>query len=237
MKKTVITAVLLLFCAVSSYAQRQNFMYPDNAVMELYDSVKFVNQQFHPGILVSESGKLSGGTMNISTVDQKIHFIGPDNDTLVIKDNQAVERAYILGKAYVNSKYGFMEELESVGDVTLCELKATEFHTDAAPGAYGLKNQTSATKALTYAEWGLSLLLHLDINADKAFSYSKKPFLFVDGKAYPVTQKTLVKHFPEHKEFIEQYFKENNVTLTSVAPMRELFCMLKLILYVGPQIV
>ena len=228
---------MLVACAVTSYAQRQNFMYPDKASKAFYDSVLYVNPKFYPGVVVSDNGKQSAGTMNICTIDQKIHFIGPDNDTLVIKDNQAVERAYILGKAYVNSKYGFMEELESVGDVTLCELKATEFHTDAAPGAYGLKNQTSATKALTYAEWGLSLLLHLDINADKAFSYSKKPFLFVDGKAYPVTQKALVKHFPEHKEFIEQYFKENNVTLTSVAPMRELFCMLKLILYVGPQIV
>ena len=237
MKKTVIAAVLLLFCAVSSYAQRQNFMYPDNAVMELYDSVKFVNQQFHPGILVSESGKLSGGTMNISTVDQKIHFIGPDNDTLVIKDNQAVERAYILGKAYVNSKYGFMEELESVGGVTLCELKSTEFHTDAAPCAYGLKTQTSAAKALTYAELSSSLLLHFDINAEKAFSYSKKPFLFVKGEAYPVTQKALAKCFPEHKEFIEQYLKENNVTFTSVAPVRELFCMLKFVLYVEPELV
>ena len=91
---------MLVACAVTSHAQRQNFMNPCNAVMELYDSVKFVNQQFYPGIVVSDGGKLSGGKMNISTVDQKIHFIGPDNDTLVIKDNQAVERAQI-GRAHV----------------------------------------------------------------------------------------------------------------------------------------
>ena len=235
--KKVLIGFLLLLCAVSMNAQKTTFMNVDRTSRMFYDSVLYVNPQFYPGVVISVDGKQSSGPINICTVNQKLYFINPESDTLMVTNQENIDRVYILGKAFVNSKYGYMQLLETAGDVTLCELRITVIHTDAAPGAYGTKNQTSATKALTYAEWSSSLLLHLDINADKAFSYSKKPFLFVDGKAYPVTQKALVKHFPEHKEFIEQYFKENNVTLTSVAPVRELFCMLKLILYVGPQIV
>ena len=231
MKKTIIATLMLVSCAVASYAQRQNFMYPDKASKTFYDSVMYVNPKFYPGIVVSDNGKQSAGTMNICTVDQKIHFIGTDNDTLIIKNNQEVDRAYILGKAYINTKYGYIEMLEMAGDVALCELRLTEMHTDAATGAYGLKTQTSSVKSLTsvsesFAD-GAAPLMQLNINSDKPFSYSKKPYLLVKGNPYPVTKKALMKYFPKHKEFIEEYLKEHEVVFTSVEPVRELFNILK----------
>ena len=231
MKKTIIAALMLMTCAVTSYAQRQNFMYPDKASMAFYDSVMYVNPKFYPGIVVSDNGKQSAGTMNICTVDQKIHFIGTDNDTLIIKNNQEVDRAYILGKAYINTKYGYIEMLEMAGDVALCELRLTEVHTDAATGAYGLKTQTSSVKSLTsvsesFAD-GAAPLMQLNINSDKPFSYSKKPYLLVKGNPYPVTKKALMKYFPKQKAFIEEYLKEHEVVFTSVEPVRELFNILK----------
>ena len=231
MKKTIIAALMLVACAFTSYAQRQNFMYPDKASMAFYDSVKYVNPKFYPGVVVSDNGKQSAGTMNICTIDQKIHFIGTDNDTLIIKNNQEVDRAYILGKAYINTKYGYIEMLEKAGDVALCELRLTEVHTDAATGAYGLKTQTSSVKSLTsvsesFAD-GAAPLMQLNINLDKPFSYSKKPYLLVKGNPYPVTKKALMKYFPKQKAFIEEYLKENNINFRSVAPVRELFNILK----------
>ena len=231
MKKTIIATIMLVSCAVTSYAQRQNFMYPDKASKAFYDSVLYVNPKFYPGIVVSDNGKQSAGTMNICTVDQKIHFIGTDNDTLIIKNNQEVDRAYILGKAYINTKYGYIEMLEMAGDVALCELRLTEVHTDAATGAYGLKTQTSSVKSLTsvsesFAD-GAAPLMRLNINSDKPFSYSKKPYLLVKGNPYPVTKKALMKYFPKQKAFIEEYLKEHEVVFTSVEPVRELFNILK----------
>ncbi|MBR4883479.1 MAG: hypothetical protein IKU18_06320, partial [Bacteroidales bacterium] len=69
--------------------------------------------------------------------------------------------------------------------------------------------------------------MQLNINSDKPFSYSKKPYLLVKGNPYPVTKKALMKHFPKHKAFIEEYLKENDINFTSVAPVRELFNILK----------
>lgn len=210
-------------------------MYPDRASVAFYDSVKYVNPQFYPGVVIFEGGKQSGASINICTVDQKLHFIGPEGDTLVVKNNEEVDRVYILGRAYVNSKYGYMEMLETVGDVTLCELRLTEIHTDAAPGAYGLKTQTSAVKSktsfemdgtLTGAEPLSNTLLNFEINSEIPFSYRKSPFLLVKGEAYPVNRKTLAKFFPEQKSIIEQYMKDKNPVLTSVVPVQELFCML-----------
>lgn len=230
MKKILFTLAILFSCSCV-YAQRQNFMYPDKASMAFYDSVKYVNPKFYPGVVISDNGKKSAGTMNICTVDQKIHFLGTDNDTLIIKNNQEVDRAYILGKAYVNTKYGYVEMLETIGDVALCVLRLTEFHTDAATGAYGLKTQTSSVKSLTSIDMtsteGVAPLMHLNINMEKPFSYSMKPYLLVKGNPYPVTRKLLCRYFPKHKVFIEEYIKENDALLTSVAPVRELFNQLK----------
>ena len=73
-------------------------MYPDREALAFYDSVKFVNTEFYQGLVVSKDGKLSGGKMNICTIDQKIHFINDKGDTLVIKDNENVQTASIIGK-------------------------------------------------------------------------------------------------------------------------------------------
>ncbi len=226
MKKFMYSVLLLLFCVVSLNAQRQNFMYPDISSDVFYDSVKYVNPKFYPGIVITSNGKQSGGSINLCTVDQKLHFISNEKDTVIIKDNESVERVYILGRAFVNSKYGYLEMIETAGNVTLCELKLTEIHTDAAPGAYGLRTQTSAAKQLTSYETGHNPMLHFDIDQNKSFSYRKKPFLLIDGEAYPVNRKTLAKFFPEQKSIIEQYMEDKNPVLTSVAPVQELFCML-----------
>ena len=226
MKKLFLTAAILFVCSLT-YAQRQNFMYPDKASKAFYDSVMYVNPKFYPGIVISDNGKQSAGTMNICTIDQKIHFIDNNNDTLIIKNNQEVDRAYILGKAYINTKYGYVQMLEMAGDIALGELRITEVHTDAATGAYGLKTQTSSVKSFTSVSEtfneGAAPLMQLNINAEKPFSYSKKPYLLVKGNPYPVTKKALMKHFPKRKAFIEEYLQKNDVTFISVAPVLELF--------------
>jgi hypothetical protein len=47
--------------------------------------------------------------------------------------------------------------------------------------------------------------------------------LLVDGEAYPVSKKNLVKYFPEQEEIISEFLEDNNFMLTSVAQVRELF--------------
>ena len=148
MKKLLLVSVILLSVSCI-YAQRQNFMYPDKESMQYFDSVKFVNPEFYPGVVVSKDGKLSGGKMNICTIDQKIHFINEQGDTLVIKNNENVQTASIIGKSYLNSKYGYVQLLENVGDVSIGELYLLEVHIDAPVGAYGLRCQTATVKKLT----------------------------------------------------------------------------------------
>ena len=234
--RRALIGIILLFCAVSMNAQKTTFMNMDKTSRMFYDSVFFVNPKFYPGVVISIDGKQSGGSINICTVNQKLYLLSPENDTLMVNNQETIDRVYILGKAYVNSKYGFVEMLETTGDVTLCELRITEIHTDAAPDAYGLKTHTKSSKKMTtftimkedayhnnfsYSE------LSFDINSDFAFSYYKKPFLLIKGEAYPLTKKTLIKYFPKQKEFIEEYLKEHNTNIHSINPMLELFNALR----------
>ena len=234
--KKIILGILLLVCSVAMNAQKRTFMNMDKASRMFYDSVFFVNPKFYPGVVISINGKQSGGSINICTVNQKLYLLSPENDTLMVNNQETIDRVYILGKAYVNSKYGFVEMLENAGDVTLCELRITEIHTDAAPDAYGLKTHTKSAKKMTTFTMAKADVYHnnfsytemrFDINSDFAFSYYKRPFLLVKGEAYPLTKKSLIKYFPKQKEFIQEYMKEHNTNIHSVAPVFELFSNLK----------
>ena len=235
--KKVLIGFLLLLCAVSMNAQKTTFMNVDRTSRMFYDSVLYVNPQFYPGVVISVDGKQSSGPINICTVNQKLYFINPESDTLMVTNQENIDRVYILGKAFVNSKYGFVEMLETAGDVTLCELRITEIYTDAAPDAYGLKTHTKSSKVLTSYQVGdvgaflncttMGPLMSHNINEEFSFTYSKKPFLMVKGEAYPLTKKSLIKYFPKQKQFIEEYLKEHNTNIHSVAPVLELFNALK----------
>ena len=218
-------------------AQKRTFMNMDKASRMFYDSVFFVNPKFYPGVVISIDGKQSGGSINICTVNQKLYFINPENDTLMVNNQETIDRVYILGKAYVNSKYGFVEMLETAGDVTLCELRITEIHIDAAPDAYGLKTHTKSSKVLTSYQVGdvgaflncttMGPLMSHNINKEFSFTYSKKPFLMVKGEVYPLTKKTLNRYFQKQKKFIAEYIKEHNSNIHSINPMLELFNALR----------
>ena len=149
MMKKIIICLLILFSAVSGNAQRHTFMNMDKASRIFYDSVMYIKPQFYPGVVISIDGKQSSGSVNICTINQGLYFISPENDTLLVSNQETIDRVYILGRTYVNSKYGFVEMLEAAADVTLCELRLTEIHTDAAPDAYGLRTHTKSSKQLT----------------------------------------------------------------------------------------
>ena len=74
---------------------------------------------------------------------------------------------------------------------------------------------------------GCPYYIYDNINEEFSFTYSKKPFLMVKGEAYPLTKKSLIKYFPKQKQFIEEYLKEHNTNIHSVAPVLELFNALK----------
>lgn len=227
MKKILFT-LIIMFLGTCVYAQRQNFMYPDKKSMEFFDSVKFVNPAFYPGVAVYKDGKQGAATMNICTIDQRIHFLDSQGDTLVIKHNEEVDRAYIIGKAYVNSKYGYVQILETAGNISLCELKEVEMHVDAPTGAYGLRTQTSTVKTLTSMDLGgdgtfSGRTMNLEKERENPFAYSRKPFFLVKGNVIPATKKLLLKHFPDKKAFIEEYVKEHDTNFNAVDPVMELF--------------
>lgn len=184
--KKIIFCLLILFSAVSGNAQRHTFMNMDKASRIFYDSVMYIKPQFYPGVVISIDGKQSSGSVNICTINQGLYFISPENDTLLVSNQETIDRVYILGRTYVNSKYGFVEMLEAAGDVTLCELRITESHTDAAPDAYGLKTHTKSSKQLTslafdqpgngHEALAADPLLNFNINSEFAFHTIRNPF-------------------------------------------------------------
>ncbi len=221
MKKCILTILFAALCSFT-FAQKVTHMYPNKESRIFFDSVKYVNPQFINGVVIFNDGKQAAGKMNISTINQGIHFVDSKNDTLAINTNDAVDRAYINGKLYVKSKFGFIEILEMTENGGVGELKSIIVHSDAQTGAYGLQTQTSTVQTVTSFD-ETDVNLYLKTKQDKPFAYIKEPYLMIKGSIYPFTKKNLAKIFPQKKAQIESYMKEHNPNLNAVAPAVEMF--------------
>ena len=91
MKKFVAIA-LLMFIGTSAFSQTVSFTSPNAQSQRMLDSVKYILPEFTAGMVIFKNGEQSNGAININTIDQKIHFIDPKGEILVITNNDDVSR-------------------------------------------------------------------------------------------------------------------------------------------------
>ncbi len=222
MKKLFAISIFLM-AAFSSAAQSDTFLESDEHSARLFDSVMFVNRNYNSGIVVFKDNKQSTGTMNICTIDQKVYFITPDKDTLVLKDNDNVNRVFIKGKTYINTADGYVEILDMTDDLCLGRLQKIELLNNVQTGAYGQKRQNATIQNVNYIDAG-GFRIDLGSGRVKPFIYTRTPLLYkANGAVLSVTKKNLIKCFPKKKEFIEAYLQEHKTNLNAVEPVQELF--------------
>lgn len=221
--KKIIMISLMLALAFSASAQILTFVEPDEQSIGLFDSVKFVNPNYANGIVVFKDSKQSTGIMNICTIDQKVYFITSGKDTLVLKDNDNVNRVFIKGKTYLNTANGYVEVLDLYEDVLLGQLQRIDFLENVQTGAYGQKRQNATVQRVNYID---ASGYRIDLNSKnvKPFSYTKAPYIQKgNGQMLPVTKKNLMKCFPKKKDFIEAYIDEHKPNLNAIEPVQEFF--------------
>ena len=221
--KKILAISIFLMAALSAAAQSETFLDPDENAAKLFNSIMFVNPEYNHGIIVFKDNKQSTGMVNICTIDQKIYFITPDKDTLVLKDNENVNRLFIKGKTYLNTANGYVEILDMIDDLCLGQLQRIELLHNVQTGAYGQKRQNATFQNVKVIDAG-GYRLDLDSRKVKPFTYTRTPLIYrANGSVLSVTKKNLLKCFPKKKEFIEAYIEEHKPNLNAVEPVQELF--------------
>lgn len=218
-----IFTILLMLSGISAYSQTVAFTSPNAESQKMLDSVRYVLPEFNAGMVIFNNGEQSNGAVNISTIDQKIHFIDPSGEILVLTNNDQVARVFIKGRTFINSRYGFIEIYETAGDIFMGEVRKVGFISADKQGAFGSKSQTTSIQTISSVRTDGGYLIDFDKQKNSPYSYKKIPYLCRNGLVQPVTKKTFQKCFPDKKEVIEQYISEKNPNLNNVQEVREMF--------------
>ena len=222
MKKLVAIA-LLLFVGSAAFSQTVSFTSPNAESQKMLDSVKYVLPEFTAGMVIFKNGEQSNGAINISAIDQKIHFIDPKGEVLVITNNDEVSRVFAKGRTFLNSRYGYVELYETVGDIFMGEVRKVGFISEDKVGAFGSKSQTTSIQTINSVQTRGGYMVDFEKQRNSPYTYKKIPYVCRKGLFLTVSKKTLQKCFPDKKEIIEQYIKEKDPNLGNVDEVREMF--------------
>ena len=222
MKKLVAIA-LLLFVGSAAFSQTVSFTSPNAESQKMLDSVKYVLPEFTAGMVIFKNGEQSNGAINISTIDQKIHFIDPKGEILVITNNDDVSRVFAKGRTFLNSRYGYVELYETVGDIFMGEVRKVGFISEDKVGAFGSKSQTTSIQTINSVQTRGGYMVDFEKQRNSPYTYKKIPYVCRKGLFLTVSKKTLQKCFPDKKDIIEKYIQENDPNLSNVEDVRKMF--------------
>ena len=222
MKKLVAIA-LLLFVGSAAFSQTVSFTSPNAESQKMLDSVKYVLPEFTAGMVIFKNGEQSNGAINISAIDQKIHFIDPKGEVLVITNNDEVSRVFAKGRTFLNSRYGYVELYETVGDIFMGEVRKVGFISEDKVGAFGSKSQTTSIQTINSVQTRGGYMVDFEKQRNSPYTYKKIPYVCRKGLFLTVSKKTLQKCFPDKKDIIEKYIQENDPNLSNVEDVRKMF--------------
>ncbi|MBR4883113.1 MAG: hypothetical protein IKU18_04460 [Bacteroidales bacterium] len=221
--KRFLSLVILLFIGTAAFSQSVSFTSPNAESQKMLDSVKYILPEFTAGMVIFKNGEQSNGAINISTIDQKIHFIDPKGEILVITNNDDVSRVFAKGRTFLNSRYGYVELYETIGDIFMGEVRRVGFISEDKVGAFGSKSQTTAIQTVNSVQTSGGYMVDFEKQKNSPYTYKKIPYVCRKGLFLTVSKKSLQKCFPDKKEIIEQYIQEKDPNLGNVEEVREMF--------------
>ena len=219
--------ILLFICILSccNALQAQDVIHHqrgEDLQQHLNDSIKFVVPEFQAGVIVFKDGTYSRGPVNISTIEQCIYFINDAGEYQVLTNESEVNRVSIKGRSFVKSKYGYVELLQTLDEVMLGAVRRVSFFETEKKGAYGSKSQTTAVTTVG-SLYGSGQFYTLGVDQDTPFKYKVIPYLYKDNRVLLSNTKNFQKCFPDKKEQIESYLKDNSVNFENLEEVTALF--------------
>jgi hypothetical protein len=223
MKKCFILILALLgFCCTLSAQDVIHHKRGEDLQQYLLDSIKFVLPGYQSGIVKFKDGTFARSPLNISTIEQRIYFLNPSNEVQVLTNEDQVVYVFIDRRSFLKSRYGYVEKMETIGDVSLGAVRRVSFLETEKKGAYGAPTQTSSVTTIGSIQEG-GVMYTLNVDQTTPFLYKVLPYLCKEDKILLPNKKNLIKCFPDKKETIESYLKEHSVDFESLDDMKQLF--------------
>ena len=197
----------------------------------LPDDVVYMYPEFQKGTVLFNDRSTSEGIVNLYLIGSHIHFIGPDGDTLAMKD-QDTARVLSIGKdTYIRHDKCWVRLLSVQGSLAFGIRSTVHIEQAQKIGAYGMTEATASISnvAMLHDIPGApSHAVYLKTLRNIPYSVTHDALLYDGSKIFMATRKNFRKLFPEKKDLVKTYIKDNKLDLTKAQDALQLFNFLNL---------
>ncbi len=196
---------LILFISVLSFLLLGSPVQAQKKRMMLFD-------QYGNGTILMKNGtKISVG-LNYDTANKKMMYLQNDEEMILLNDNQ-VDTVYVSDKKFIWFNNIYLEAIElKEGDVFIDWSLKNAYQGNK--GAYGQITQNKVeTINTTYWTNDEYKIQKSEVIAQKN---ANEYWFFKNGKLVKCKdEKSLLKHFPDHKNEIKTFIKEKKIDFTA----------------------
>jgi hypothetical protein len=211
---------LLLFVVIqTAYAQEKTGVYRVKSGTDISKLMPFADRfqydQFIDGQAFFRAGKISRAKFNYSLVHGELMFIAPNKDTLLMTDNDFIDRVTVGDDLYYYLRgHGHIQVEANFGKVTLGKKQFLIRMGNEKYAAYGQYSSTSAISSFSSYMNHNGQMQFLD-GQDKVVLKRRVTFFLIDKnkRFYPATRANLLKIFSSHKGEVSNFLRENDIEL------------------------
>ena len=212
-----------LSCAHAQYDKRFTVKAGSSVAEVLSAEEIYRYPDFIDGLVVYNDGTFINSALNYNIVLGEMQFINGRGDTMVIANSPDIKMvAFASDTFYVNE--GYLEVLEGDTNIMLLAKNFVKLMDVRNQGAYGTSNPSGAVDNYTSISAGNNTsTMNLKVNQDMVYSFNTDFYIKKRSSDYiPVRKNVLLKIFPDNKDEIKGFLKDNHINFTDVSDLVKL---------------
>jgi hypothetical protein len=197
----------------------------------LPDDVVYMYPEFQKGTILYSDMSTSEGTINLYLIGSDVHFIAPTGDTLVMKDQDDARILSIGRDTYVRHDKSWVRLLAVKGALAIGIRTSVNIEQEQKTGAYGMADATSSisnVSALYDVPSSSAQTVYLKSLRNIPYKVNHDALLYDGTKLYLSTRRNYRRLFPDKKDLVNQFIKDNKLDLNKAQDALQLFNFLSL---------
>jgi len=217
-------AIFLLITS-TSFAQNTRDIYRIKEGTDIAKSFpysdKFQFEEFRDGMVYFRNGRTSKAKLNYSMVHGEVLFISAQKDTLLLTENDFIERIQMGPEVFYYMKnHGHLRQKAAFDKVALVEKLFLAVKGNEKYAAYDQYSESSAISSYSSYTNANGVKQTLEGSGKVLLKKQSMYFLMDRNKRFsPANKASLLRIFPSHKKNIMAYVKDQSIDFDSEADL------------------
>ena len=195
----------------------------EDLLTKLPSEVAYFIPEFTHAYIFYTNGTKFEADLNICLVDNSVRYINEKGDTLLMANASTVNKILAGDAIYQQLNDAFVHQLAVYGQTSLSEKKIFTFKEPEISIGFSNLAPTSTARAYNPEDHdvakGYGKDMEIDYRLETVYVLTHK------NKTYSCKQSSFIKFFPEKKQQIKDFVKENKIDFTNKDHVLSLFYM------------